>query len=59
MKLSNKKNYAHFCKPSRVDNFEDTSVTTFPCNIIAVALLMIVEQLLEEIPKQTTVFKFN
>lgn len=38
-----------------IDDLEDTSVATLPRDQIAVLLIAIVEQLLQEIPQQTTI----
>lgn len=36
---------------SWVDNFEDTGVAALPCDIVAVALLVVVQKLLKEVPE--------
>lgn len=34
-----------------VNDFEDTGVAALPGNVVAVALLVVVQELLEEVPK--------
>lgn len=41
----------------RIHNFEDTGFSALPCNIVRVSLRRVVEQLLQKVPKQSTICK--
>jgi hypothetical protein len=46
-----------FRKSCWIDDLENSSVAALPRDVIAVALLMIVQQLLKEVPQKSAVWK--